>query len=1139
LAAPGVDGTLPLHAMDRSPAIAPDDAPRALRLFGAAVALRAGQPLRLARKSVALLAYIALAGPTTRTRVADLFWGALDKASARRNLRRELHRLGEVQAADFVVSDGERLSLAPGTAVDVAEFEHLAATAPAEALPLYAGPLLDGLEVADAPAFSDWLAHERERLAALRRGVLHSELARHESAGRPRQALEHALALLAADPLQESHYADAMRLCYGVGERARALELYEHCRTVLRDELGLDPLPATTALAERIRAADRLAPIVEAGDGRELARLHATLLGLIGRDEQLAALRACATPLALIEGEPGVGKSRLAAEYALDRAPLLRLRGSAVWRGAPLHPIAELLQRALGDPALRAVLHALPADDRAQLARLVPALADEPAADAGPAARAPFFAALARSLDALLGAGVLVADDVHWLDEATLEALEVLALRFAVRASPATRPACTGARIVLTARSVELAQAPAARGLLRRLQDAALLTRLTLPPLDDRATLQLVRELSGTAGGERFAARLQRATGGNPFFMLETIRYLFDIGELRVGPGGEWSTPYDDATSDYAELPVPPTVQQAVAERIERLGPAARRLLETAALAGDSFTLADLSPATALAERDALEALERALQAQLVMPADAAYRFVHDLGRAAVDGQVRPERRRLIHRRLAATLQQRRGASDQIGRHLEAAGERSEAVAWRLRAASDAERRFARGEVIAHLQAALADGARGAQAVEVRLALIKARRALGPQALADNAAEFDAIDAELATLDDEALRIRTDLLRTMYLMDCGRHDQALRLIEQVLARPYARQAPPHEQCRALYMAAHCAAFSGDAPLAVRYGERGRALALTHDAPDLTSIETALTYAYVATDRAEEAVALADLALARLARRPLAEPVFRANLLAAAADAHMATGRFGSAQAMLEQALELLAQSNMGGHIRMPVHIALALLHAKTGNLAAAHAARRDLQQVAGGEQSPRVRYMTAMVDASIELQEGDNEGALRSLGRAIEVAVAAGNSTYQLNALLLRARAHDELSDLDAAIADADAAAEAVRAAHGRESSGPVLIREALHASREIARGDPAAAQARLRAALASERFVDDHAHESRDFARVVLAEALAAAGDVQAALAALPQHVAAPGLRARALGLRVRLRDRGAAEEA
>jgi DNA-binding SARP family transcriptional activator len=1144
LAAPGVDGTLPLPAMDRSPAIALEDAPRALCLFGAAVALRAGQPLRLARKSVALLAYVALAGPTTRTRVADLFWGALDTASARRNLRRELHRLGEVQAADFVVSDGERLTLAPGTAVDVAEFEHLAATAPAEALPLYAGPLLDGLEVADSPAFSDWLAHERERLAALRRGALHSELARHEAAGRPHQALEHALALLAADPLQEAHYADAMRLCYAVGERARALALYERCRTVLRDELGLDPLPATAALAERIRAADRLAPIVAHGDGRELARLDATLLGLIGRDEQLAALRACATPLALIEGEPGVGKSRLAAEYALDRAPWLRLRGSAVWRGAPLHPIADLLQRALDDPALRAVLHALPADDRAQLTRLVPALAIAPASDAGPSARSRFFTALTRCLDALLADGVLVADDVQWLDEATLEALEALALGAAPAppapgAGAAAHPTRTGARIVFTARSAELAQAPAARGLLRRLEGAALLTRLTLPPLDDRATLQLVRELSGTAGGERFAARLQRATGGNPFFMLETIRYLFDIGELRIGAGGEWSTPYDDATSDYAELPVPPTVHRAVAERIERLGPAARRLLETAALAGDAFTLAELRPATALAERDAREALDRALQAQLVMPADAAYRFVHDLGRAAVEGEVRPERRRLIHRRLAATLQQQHGAPERIGQHLEAAGERSEAVAWRLRAAREAECRFARHEVIAHLQAALADGARGAQAVEVRLALIKARRALGPQALADNAAEFDAIDAELAVLDDEALRLRTDLLRAMFVSDSGRHDQALRLIEQVLARPYARQAPPYEQCRALYMAAHCAAFGGDAPLAVRYGERGRALALTHDAPDLTSIETALTYAYVATDRAEEAVALADLALARLARRPLAEPVFRANLLAAAADAHMATGRFGSAQAMLEQALALLERSNMGGHIQMPVHIALALLHAKTGNLAAAHAARRGLLEAIGDEHGPRVQYMTAMVDANIELQEGNTDGALRSLGRAIEVAVAAGNPTYQLNALLLRARVHDELSDLDAAIADADAAAEAVRAAHGSDSSGPVLIREALHASREIARGDPAPAQARLRAALASERFVDDHAHESRDFARVVLAEAIAAAGDVEGALAALPQHVAAPGLRARALGLRVRLRGSGALEEA
>jgi tetratricopeptide (TPR) repeat protein len=534
------------------------------------------------------------------------------------------------------------------------------------------------------------------------------------------------------------------------------------------------------------------------------------------------------------------------------------------------------------------------------------------------------------------------------------------------------------------------------------------------------------------------------------------------------------------------------------------------RLLETAALAGDSFTLAELRPATALAERDATDALERALQAQLLMPAHDAYRFVHDLGRAAVEGEVRPERRRLIHRRLAATLQERRGAPDRIGQHLEAAGANAEAVAWRMRAAADAERRFARNEVIAHLQAALADGASGAQSVEVRLALIKARRALGPQALADNAAEFEAIHATLATLaeqatpDHELLRMRTDLARTMHLMDSGRHDDALRLIEQVLALPAARQAPPPDQCRALYVATHCAAFGGDAPLAVRYGERGRALALTHDAPELISIETALTYAYVATDRAEEAVALADLALARLARRPQEQPVFRANLLAAAADAHMASGRYASAQAMLEQALDLLKQSNMGAHIQMPALIALALLHAKTGNRPAARATRRKLLEAMGDDRSLRVQYMTAMVDASIELLDSKPDDALRSLRRAIDVAVEAGNSTYQLNALLMRARARADLGDLDAACSDADKAAEVVNAAHTGSSSGgpgPVLLREALHASREIARGDPAAAQARLRAALASERFVDDHMHESRRFARGVLADAIQAGG--------------------------------------
>ena len=95
---------------------------------------------------------------------------------------------------------------------------------------------------------------------------------------------------------------------------------------------------------------------------------------------------------------------------------------------------------------------------------------------------------------------------------------------------------------------------------------------------------------------------------------------------------------------------------------------------------------------------DAIDAAERALQAQLLTRDDDGYRYQHDLARSAVAASLAPDRRRLIHKQLAATLQERRGRAERIALHLEAAEEPAAAVAWRLRAADEASRRFARNE---------------------------------------------------------------------------------------------------------------------------------------------------------------------------------------------------------------------------------------------------------------------------------------------------------------------------------------------------------------------------------------------------------------------------------------------------------
>ena len=261
-----------------------------------------------------------------------------------------------------------------------------------------------------------------------------------------------------------------------------------------------------------------------------------------------------------------------------------------------------------------------------------------------------------------------------------------------------------------------------ARDAMRRLERSGLLLRLPLAPFGADDTLQLVRDLSGSGRGERFAARLQESTRGNPYFLLETLRYLFDAGELRIDAEGRWETAYDDDAA-YARLPVPPTVRDAVIERVERLGAPSRRVLEIAALAGDGFTLELLQPASALDEWQAVEGLELSLQAGFVSGSVQGYRFSHELVRDALAGQLSEERRRLIHHRLADALIDRQGAPVRIATHLELAGRGATAVPWRIAAAAAARGLYAWREALDQLDAAAAH----AKALEERSAVARQR----------------------------------------------------------------------------------------------------------------------------------------------------------------------------------------------------------------------------------------------------------------------------------------------------------------------------------------------------------------------------------------------------------------------------
>ena len=286
-------------------------------------------------------------------------------------------------------------------------------------------------------------------------------------------------------------------------------------------------------------------------------------------------------------------------------------------------------------------------------------------------------------------------DDLQWADPSSLELLAHLARRR--RHAPEQM-----ARVLATARSVELKDNAEAAAALQAIADEDNLARMQLEAFDEWSMLQLIQRLSGSAGGARFAARLLGATGGNVFFALETIRALFESGELRLDGSEGWSTRYDDTTTDYAELPLPASVVEAVRSRVARLGPAARRVLETAALAEEGSTLAEIQGATALTEWEALEGVERSVAAHVLDRAGPGYRFVHDLFRGAIRSGLSPERQRLTHAKLAAALEPLQVSPARIAAHWQQAGQADRAAEAWIRAAEAAAAMDSHREAVTH-----------------------------------------------------------------------------------------------------------------------------------------------------------------------------------------------------------------------------------------------------------------------------------------------------------------------------------------------------------------------------------------------------------------------------------------------------
>jgi DNA-binding SARP family transcriptional activator/predicted negative regulator of RcsB-dependent stress response len=646
------------------------------------------------RKARLLLAMLALERrPHGRSELAGRLWPEVPEESARVSLRTELSKLrgalGEAASAVIVAGPGGSVAIAGDVWTDVAEAESLLTSDAEAAADRCALELLAGLD-------DDWVLERRDQMRDRCADAVASAAAQAERAGDLDAAVRLSRKAAALDPLAEARQHELIRRLAASGDRVAALAAYKRFRGRLAEELRITPSAEIRTLIDKIRR-EQDEPAAAAFP---LPRLF--LPGprgpFAGRSRELAALQAewkrarrGEVRLVVVSGEPGIGKTRLAAEFceAAHSAGALVLLGRCHENAPiPYEPFAEALGRyiaALPSEWLQRQSGVL----AAALAALVPELAERIGSDP-PALQEVEQARLVTAITVLLRQAarsrpaILFLEDLHWADDATTTVLRHLV----------HRAEDVPLLILATYRSTEIDEDHAAAAVLAEARHSRALTEVSLTGLDASAVATIIAAKAGERASLELSAALHARSEGNPFFVEELLR---DTHEL--------------ASPD--QLALPQVITDVVLRRLRRLDREAVRLLETAAVIGQEFSLPVLGQAAGTSRERLLDVLDGALMAHAVMPATdpGGYAFAHALVYEVVYDRLSPARRADLHQRVGeaiASLSPRddRALAATLARHFSAAGDHARAFEHHVESARAAARVGALTEGLGHCDAA-------------------------------------------------------------------------------------------------------------------------------------------------------------------------------------------------------------------------------------------------------------------------------------------------------------------------------------------------------------------------------------------------------------------------------------------------
>lgn len=749
----------------------------------------------------------------------DALWGEAPPASAAGTLQSYISRLRRSLEPDrapgtparVLVSEGNgyRLVVDPDQ-VDLHRFEALAdegasrlrAGDPAGARErlLAADRLWRGPALADCPD-RDLTRGLAARLEERRVVALEDRVEADLALGRHDVLVGELTEQVGRHPLRERLRAQLALALYRSGRQAEALRAIEDARRTLVEELGVDPGRALRDLEARILDHDPSldAPAAPAGEvtGEAIGPSPGATLagaaghppgttGFVGRRAELGQLLQArqesqhGARFAVIEGQPGIGKTRLAEELAQRAAA----DGAGVLWGRSLEGDAA--------PAFwpwLSVLRPLAARAEAVGPRLgqLLGLQSGELVDPGSAARFELFDEV---VGLLAGAGgpVVVLDDVQWADPASLELLGFLAGR--LQEEPVL--------FVATVRELELGRADGVVDALAAIARRPGSRRLRLRGLGTEDTAALLRQATGQDVPASVVATIHERAEGNPFYATELAQLLSDVDDLA-----------DPAA--VARARVPTSVRDVVRQRLSRLSTATSELLQVCAVIGREADVATVAAASGVPLVECLDQLEEAVRHRVLLEVrdrPGAFAFTHALVREVVLDDLTSLRRARLHLAVADAVEATAAGDDVaeilaehlwaasavgVGRRAADALQRAGRVAVRRLGYESADDLLERSLQLRRASGTSAEDREAELSVLLDLLSLRRSRA-GYAALADDPLVDDSIALARSLGDEDALLTALYLQWSAYDTAC-RYREGTAVAEEILEVGGDREEP--------------------------------------------------------------------------------------------------------------------------------------------------------------------------------------------------------------------------------------------------------------------------------------------------------------------------------------------------------